>query len=168
MIPFGISMAAAVRVGHAVGRNDIPGVTRAGLVAILLGVIIAAVLTLAVIAARFEIPKLFLGESTADANATIGLAAKLLLVGAGFFIPDAVQNIAAGALRGLKDTRVPPLFAGIGYWLIGISLSYVLSVKVGLGAIGLWIGLSIGTIVYAALLVPRFQLLASKLARHSR
>ncbi|KRR09897.1 MATE family efflux transporter [Bradyrhizobium valentinum] len=166
MISFGISMAATVRIGRAVGRNDGPGVKRAGLVAMLLGMVITAILTLAVIAARFQIAELFLGESAGDTDATIGLAAKLLLVGASLFITDALESIAAGGLRGLKDTRVPLLFAAIAYWLIGFPFSYALSLKIGLGAIGIWIGLSIGTTVYAALLVLRFLLLANKLCRN--
>ncbi|WP_407177612.1 MATE family efflux transporter [Bradyrhizobium sp. STM 3562] len=161
MIPFGISMAATVRVGHAVGRDDGPGIRRAGLVAMLLGMVIAALLTLTVVAARFEIARFFLGEAADNADATIELAANLLLIGASFFITDAIQSIAVGSLRGLKDTRVPLLFACIGYWLIGFSLRYVLGFHAGLGAIGVWIGLSIGTAVYAALLVLRFRLLAN-------
>lgn len=168
MISFGISTAAAVRVSHAVGRSDGPGVKRAGLVAMLLGIMIAAMLTLAVITTRLEIAELFLGKSAGDATATIRLAAKLLLVGASFFITDAAKTIAAGSLRGLKDTRVPLLFAGIGYWLIGFSLSYVLGLKTGLGVIGIWIGISIGTTVYAGLLLLRFELLANRLALQSR
>ncbi|WP_375784817.1 MATE family efflux transporter [Bradyrhizobium sp. Pha-3] len=168
MTPSGISMAAAVRVGHAVGRNDGPGIKRAGLTAILLGIAIVAMLTVAVVAARFEIAELFLGKSARDADATIGLAANLLSVGASVFISDAVEIIAAGGLRGLKDTRMPLLFAGIAYWLIGFSLSYALGLKIGLGAIGIWIGLSIGSAVYAGLLVLRFQLLANRLALQSR
>lgn len=164
-IPFGISIAAGVRIGHAVGRKDGPGIKRAGLVAILFGIVITTILTLAIIAARFEIAEVFLGGSVSRTDATIGLAAKLLLVGAGLFITDAVQSIAAGSLGGLKDTRVPLLFACIAYWLIGFSLSYVLSLKIGLGAVGIWIGLSIGKAVYAALLVLRFQLLASRVSR---
>ena len=54
MVPFGISMAATVRVGHAVGRNDAAGVRRAGLVAMLLGIALVAALTLAVIAAALR------------------------------------------------------------------------------------------------------------------
>jgi MATE family multidrug resistance protein len=159
MIPFGISMAATVRVGHAVGRNDAAGVRRAGLAATLLGVAIAVVLTLAVIATRFDIAEFFLGSTEENAAATIELAAMLLLVGASFFVTDAMQSIAAGSLRGLKDTRVPLLFAGIGYWLIGFPLSWLFGFHTSLGAIGVWIGLSIGTAVYATLLVLRFQLL---------
>ncbi|MHB0773838.1 MATE family efflux transporter [Bradyrhizobium sp. 1.29L] len=164
MISFAISTATAVRVGHAVGRNDGPGIKRAGLAATALGVGITAMLTLAIIATRFEIAELFLGESAGHPDATIKLAANLLLVGASFFIADAVENIMVGGLRGLKDTRFPVLFAGISYWLIGFSLSYVLSLKIGLGAIGIWIGLSFGTTVYAVLLVLRFRLLANRLA----
>jgi multidrug resistance protein, MATE family len=159
MIPFGISMAATVRVGHAAGRNDAAGVRRAGLVAMLLGIAIAVILTLAVVATRFDIAAFFLGGMAENAAATIDLAATLLLVGASFFITDAMQSIAAGSLRGLKDTRVPLLFAGIGYWLIGFCLSWLLGFDTGLGATGVWIGLSIGTAVYATLLVLRFRLL---------
>lgn len=116
------------------------------------------------IVARFEIAELFLDKSAGDADATIGLTAELLIVAASLFVTDAAQSIAAGGLRGLKDTRVPLLFVGIAYWLIGFSLGYVLGLKIGLGAIGIWIGLSIGTTIYAGLLVLRFHLLASRRA----
>ncbi len=160
MIPFGISMAATVRVGHAAGRNDAAGVRRAGLVAMLLGIAIALTLTLAVVATRFDIAEFFLSETADDAGATTDLAATLLLVGASFFVTDAMQSIAVGSLRGLKDTRVPLLFAGLGYWLIGFPLSWLLSFHTRLGATGVWVGLSIGTAVYATLLVLRFRRLS--------
>lgn len=128
----------------------------------LIGVVIAATLTLAVIAARFKIAELFLVRTGDDADTTIGLTAKLLLVGAILFITDAAQCITAGGLRGLKDTRVPLLFASIAWWLVGFSLSYLLGLNIGLGVIGIWIGLSTGTTVYAALLILRFRRLASR------
>lgn len=55
------------------------------------------------------------------------------MVAASLFVTDAAQSIAAGGLRGLKDTRVPLLFVCIAYWLIGFSLGYVLGLKIGLG-----------------------------------
>ncbi|MCK1583960.1 MATE family efflux transporter [Bradyrhizobium sp. 168] len=166
-ISLGISMAAAVRVSQAVGRNDGPGIKRAGMVSMLLGIVIATMLTIAVVAARREIAALFLDESAEQADNTIRLAAKLLLLGASFFISDAAQIIATGSLRGMKDTRIP-LLAAIAYWLIGFSLSYVLGLRLGLGAIGIWIGLSIATTAYAGLLFVRFQILANKLAIESK
>jgi len=163
MVPYGISMAATVRVGHAIGRNDPGAVKRAGLVAILLGIVLVAGFTLAVIAGRFAIARLFFGVAE-DASTTVALTANLLLVGATFFIADGIQTIAAGSLRGLNDTRTPLLFAAISYWLIGFNLACLLGFQTELGAIGVWIGLSVGTAIYATLLILRFRLLASRLA----
>jgi len=166
MVPFGIGMAATVRVGHAVGRNDSAAVKRAGLTAMLLGVALVAILTLAVILTRFAIAGFFLGDAADNADATIELAAKLLLVGATFFVFDGVQSIAVGSLRGMKDTRIPLLFAAISYWLIGFTSAYGLAFWTPLGAVGVWIGLSCGTTIYAILVVLRFRLLASRLVPH--
>jgi MATE family multidrug resistance protein len=168
MVQLGISMAATVRVGHAIGRNDPRAARRAGFTAMLLGIVLATILTLIVIACRAPIARAFLGAAAADAKATIELAATLLLVGATLFITDGLQCIAAGALRGLKDTRMPLLFALLGYWLIGFPSAWVLAFHAGLGAVGVWIGLSLGTSVYAALLIVRFHLLTLRLLRQAR
>jgi MATE family multidrug resistance protein len=88
-----------------------------------------------------------------------------LAVGATLFVTDGIQGTAVGALRGLNDTRVPLLFAAISYWLIGFSAAYALTFLTPFGAIGVWIGLSIGTMVHATLLVLRFRRLANRLAR---
>jgi MATE family multidrug resistance protein len=88
----------------------------------------------------------------------------LLLIGATFFIADGVQATTAGALRGMNDTQVPLLFATISYWLVGFTCAAVLGFRTPLGAAGVWIGLSCGTVVFAALLILRFRQLASRLA----
>src|SRR6201996_2791457 len=161
MVPFGISQAATVRVGHAVGRVDTDGVKRAGLVALLLGASMTAIFTLMVIGGRFAIGRLFFGGD-AGAEASVMLTATLLLIGATFFIGDGIQSIALGSLRGMNDTRVPLLFAVTGYWLIGFPTACALAFWAGLGAAGVWIGLSCGTAVYATLLVLRFFWLARR------
>jgi len=163
MVPFGIGMAATVRVGHAVGRSDVAAVKRAGFVATLLGIAFVSTMTLAVILARFAIARFFFGEAAESAGVAIELTATLLTVGATFFVADGIQTVAAGALRGMNDTRVPLLFAAISYWLIGFPTAYGLAFRTELGAVGVWIGLSCGTAVYAVLLVLRFRLLASSL-----
>jgi multidrug resistance protein, MATE family len=164
MVPLGIGMSATIRVGHAVGRNDIAGIKRAGYVAILLATALSAILTLAVIFARIAIVRLFLGDATTNGETGV-LAAMLLAVGATLFITDGLQGTAAGALRGLKDTRIPLLIAAISYWLIGFPAAYALAFFTPFGAIGVWIGLSVGTAVNATLLVLRFRWLAIRLAR---
>jgi multidrug resistance protein, MATE family len=160
MVPFGIGMAATVRVGHAVGRRDAAAVGRAGFIATGLGVGFMSAMTLAVILGRFAIAQIFLGQG---ADAAAELTATLLLVGATFFIADGIQTIASGSLRGMNDTRIPLLFAIISYWLIGFTLACGLGFWTPLGAVGVWIGLSCGTVVYATLLLLRFRLLASRL-----
>jgi MATE family multidrug resistance protein len=163
MIPLGIGMAATVRVGQAFGRNEPAGVKRAGLVAALLGIALLSVLTLAVVLGRYALAQLFFGGGETS-GATVELTATLLLVGATFFVADGIQTIMGGALRGLNDTRLTLLFAIIGYWAVGFPSGWVLAFGAGLGAIGVWIGLALGTFVYAGLLILRFQRLTRRLA----
>jgi MATE family multidrug resistance protein len=163
MVPLGISMAATVRVGHAAGRDDAAAVKRAGFVAVLLGIVLVSALTLSVIVTRFAIARFFFGDAAESAGAVIELTATLLTVGATFFVADGIQTIAAGALRGINDTRVPLLLAAVSYWLIGFPSAYALAFHTELGAVGVWVGLSCGTAVYAALLVLRFRFLARHL-----
>ena len=164
MVPLGIRMAATVRVGHAIGRSEPEAVQRACTVAIALGSLFMAAMPLGVLIARHEIAGLFLGSTNANGVAS-QLTSTLLLVGATFFIGDGVQTVAAGTLRGLNDTRVPMLFAAIGYWAIGFTASCLLGFWLGLGAVGVWIGLSIGTAIYATALIVRFAMLSQRLRR---
>ena len=155
MIPFGISMAATVRVGHAFGRRDAPAARRAGWTAIGLGAVAMAAMALVVIAARHVIPAAFLGATGAASDAA-RLASVLLLLGAGFAVFDGVQTVAAGALRGFSDTRLPLLFSLFSYWAVGFAFCWLLAFRFGAGAEGIWIGLSLGLSVFAGLLVARF------------
>ncbi|MBS0532950.1 MAG: MATE family efflux transporter [Proteobacteria bacterium] len=159
MAPFGISMAATVRVGHAVGRRDPVGTRRAGFSAIALGAAFMAAMVVLILATRHVIPLAFLNANSADAGATLALAATLLAAGSTFFIADGVQTIAAGALRGLNDTRMPLVFAAISFWVIGFATSYGLAFPARLEAVGIWIGFTVGLGVYALLLVWRFNAL---------
>jgi multidrug resistance protein, MATE family len=162
MVPFGVALAATVRVGQAAGRNDAVATRRAGFAAILLGAAFMTGMTIIVVLARSYIPLMFLGVEAADAAATVALAGTLLLVGASFFIADGTQTVAAGALRGLNDTRVPLLFAAFSFWGVAFSSGLWLAFRADLGAVGVWIGLSTGLLVYAALLVWRFERLTRR------
>jgi len=163
MIPLGIGMAATVRVGHAFGRNEPAGVRRAGLVAAVLGIALVSALTVVIILGRYELGRLFFGSGEASVP-TVELTATLLLVGATFFIADALQTIMGGALRGINDTKMTLVFAAIGYWCVGFPIAWLLAFHADLGAVGVWIGLSIGSFVYAGLLILRFRMLTRKLA----
>jgi MATE family multidrug resistance protein len=157
MVPFGISLAATVRVGQAAGRRNAEGTRRAGVAAVALAAAFMAAMTIMVVIFRQAIPPLFLGAEAAAETAA--LAATLLALGATFFLTDGIQTVAAGALRGLNDTRVPLAIAAFSYWVAGFAVSYMLAFALGLGAVGVWIGLSIGTTAFAALLLWRFHAL---------
>jgi MATE family multidrug resistance protein len=160
MVPLGISFAATVRVGHASGRRDAAAARRAGISAMVLGVGFQATMAIGVVATHDQLPLLFLGD--AGSQATVAVAATLLLVGAAFFVVDGLQTIAAGSLRGFNDTFVPFLFAAFGFWMVGFVAAWLLAFNIGWGAAGIWIGLSIGIAVYASLLVWRFKVLTDR------
>jgi MATE family multidrug resistance protein len=162
MVPFGISMAATVRVGHAVGREDAEATRRSGFAAIALGAIFMAGMAMVIVALRHQIPLVFIGTDEVGAGRTIALAATLLGLGSTFFIADGVQTIAAGALRGLNDTRMPMIFSAVSFWLVGFATSYTLAFPGRMAAAGIWMGFTVGIGLYASLLVWRFNALTRR------
>jgi len=155
MVPFGISMAATVRVGQAVGRREAEEARRAGFAALILSVVFMLSMAIVVALTREWIPLLFLSGTAG--HGTLALTSLLLGMGAGFFVFDGLQTVALGALRGLNDTKVPMIYAALSFWLIGFASAYGLAFVSGYGAPGIWIGLTLGLLVYASLLVRRFR-----------
>jgi hypothetical protein len=96
-----------------------------------LGVAFIAAMTLIVALARHAIPHVFLGAEAPQSAETIALAATLLVLAASFFITDGAQTVAAGALRGLNDTRVPLLFSALSFWAVGFLSSLWLGFPMG-------------------------------------
>jgi multidrug resistance protein, MATE family len=152
MVPLGISSAAAVRVGQAIGRRDIPGAADSGDTAILLG---AAFMALAAII-LISVPRWIARAYTPD-PAVIGSTVALLAAGAAFQLFDGIQTVATGALRGTGDTRTPMLYHFSGYWLIGLPLGAYLCFWRGWGALGLWVGLSLALILIGCVLLFVWQ-----------
>ncbi len=152
MIPLGLSMAITVRVGHARGRRDAAGTRRAG--AIGMGIAIVIQVVSATVILLF--PELIVGIYTSD-PAVARRAVGLLYLAAIFQLSDGLQVSAAGALRGLKDTRVPMLITIVAYWVVGLPLGATLGLSLGYGATGMWIGLIAGLSVASVLLPWRFH-----------
>jgi MATE family multidrug resistance protein len=156
MVPLGLAQAATVRVGRAFGAHDREGVRRAGWTAYVMGVGFMALTGLAMVLMPRTLVGLFL-DLDMPANApVIELAVSFLMVAALFQVADGGQAVAAGMLRGLHDTRVPMVYAGIGYWGIGLLLGVGLAFQDGLAGFGLWIGLATGLTVVALLLLVRW------------
>ena len=156
MVPLGLAQAATVRVGLAAGGGDPPAVLRAGVAALAIGGLFMAAMAIVMWTVPEAIVGLFL-DSGDPANARVVPAAvTFLMVAAIFQIFDGGQVIGAGALRGLKDTRWPMVFAAIAYWAVGGTLALGLAFGAGLGGLGVWIGLAVALAVAAALMIGRF------------
>jgi multidrug resistance protein, MATE family len=168
MVPLGLGQAATVRVGLAVGRDDALGARRAGLAALAIGAMFMAAMAVLMWSAPQAIVGLFLDRADPANAGVIEVAATLLLVAALFQIFDGGQVIGAGALRGLKDTRWPMVFALVSYWGIGMPTAVGLAFPLGLGGIGIWLGFVAGLAVAAVLMAGRFAALSRPEATPAR
>ena len=156
MLPLGLSIATTARVGFAVGQGDLRRARRIGYVGIALGTAVM-VLTAGIM---FAIPERIVAIYTRDPEVS-DVAVQLIFLAAVFQISDGVQVSVLGALRGLKDTKVPMLFNAIAYWLVGLPTGYVLALPLGYGAAGLWVGMIAGLTVAAVLHNWRFHRLTA-------
>lgn len=163
MVPLGLSMALTVRVGNALGRRDGEAIRfRAG-------VGVALAMTWQVLAATVMLlaPEAVARIYTDDPE-VVRVAAGLLVLAALFQISDGLQASAAGALRGIQDTRLPMVMVVVAYWLVGLPTGLWLTFPAGMGAPGLWIGLIAGLTTAGALLAVRFHRESRRLGERLR
>lgn len=151
MLPLGLAMAITVRVGHAVGRGDRAGVRWAGFTGIALTLATQLAASLLMLLLPHALATLYTGDPV-----VVALAAQLLILAGLFQFSDGIQVASNGALRGLKDTRLPMLITCIAYWAIGMSAGWWLAFPAGYGARGMWMGLIAGLSTAALLLFWRF------------
>lgn len=160
MVPMGVASAAAVLVGHGVGRRDAIEARQAGWSALRVGVGFMAVAGMVFLA----VPTLLMQAFTAD-PAVVDIGWRLLMVCAVFQLFDALQVVATGALRGLGETRTPMVWNFVGLWCFGLPLGYTLAIPGGWGIVGLWVGLSAGLCLVGVVLVLAWHRHAAGVAR---
>jgi MATE family, multidrug efflux pump len=149
MVPLGLSSAAAVRVGHAVGAGDRRRAVHAGWTAFAVGATITGIIGVSIVVAPMPMLRVF----TSDPNVLV-IGVQLLRIAAAFQLFDGTQAVATGVLRGVGDTRTPMVFNVVGHWIFGLPVGWMLCFRYGWGVAGLWVGLSIGlTFVALALTV---------------
>lgn len=155
-VPLGISFATTIRVGQLLGQQNFRAMRLAGFVGIGLGTLSMAVTAFLFWTVPQQVVGLFLDVNNPANTSVIELAKVLLGVAAVFQLADGAQVCAAGALRGLKDTRIPMLIAVFAYWGVGLSSGMFLARSLNLGSVGLWWGLAFGLMVAAVILTWRF------------
>ncbi len=158
MMATGISSAAAIRVGAALGQGNWPGVRRAGVAAFALSALLMG--GAGVIFLLFN--RLLVDLYITDAPNVAQIAATLVFMAGFFQLSDGIQVVGIGVLRGLSDVNVPTLITVFSYWLVALPTSYVLGFTFGYDAAGVWVGLLVGLSVAAALLTVRFFRLTAR------
>jgi len=163
MIPYALSQAATVRVGYAIGAGQAEAARRAGYVAVWLGVGWMMLGASAMLTMPHLLTAIYLDLSDPANAAATQLTASLFVIAAIFQIVDGTQVTTQGALRGLKDTNVPMILCGLGYWVFGLGSGVTMGFVLGYGALGLWWGMAIGLAVSASLLFLRWRRLSGRL-----
>lgn len=156
-VPFGVGQAVTIRVGYFYGARDPVGIKRAGWVAMAISVAFMSFTASAMVIAPYTLLSIYVDPYAAKNAALVGFALQYLVLAAAFQLVDGVQAVAAGALRGLQDTRAPMWIAIFSYWVPGIGLSIGLGFYTPLQGIGVWVGLATGLAFAAVLLTWRWM-----------
>ena len=152
MVPLGVSTATAVLVGHAIGAGNEDQARRSAVAGIFIG---AAFMCASALGFHF-FPTILARLYTGNADVIL-LAAMLIPIAGVFQVFDGIQAVAAGVLRGIGDTHAPAIINVVGFWLIGLPVSWVLAFRLGGGAVGLWWGIVVGLAAVALILLGRVR-----------
>ena len=162
MLHLGLSNAATVLAGRASGAGDVRGLRQIAVTSIGLSFLLCVVGIALFLALPVAIAALFLDTTHPEAPEILALCTRLLALAALFQLGDAMQVMALGLLRAIRDTRVPMWAAAFSYWGVGIPTSALLGFTFGLGAEGIWLGLCIGLLFASTSLMARFWMRAPR------
>lgn len=157
-IPFGVAQASTIRVGLAYGARDHSAIGHAGFASLALGIGFMGFMALLIWLFPSLVLSIYVDVDAARNAAMVGFAMQFLVVAAAFQLFDGAQAVAAGVLRGLQDTRTPMIIAICGYWIAGYGTAIYLGFWTPLAGVGVWIGLAVGLVVVAALLIIRWRM----------
>ena len=154
MLPMSIANAVSIRVGFNLGKKSNNGAKQASYAGFAIGLGASIITALSTVIFKEQIALLY-----SDHREVIDLAITLILFSAIYQCVDAIQVVAAGALRGYKEMNAIFTRTFISYWIVGLPLGYVLGMTdlltQPLGAVGFWIGITVGLTVAAILLGQR-------------
>ena len=153
MVPLGVSTATAVMVGHAIGAGDEARARRSAIAGIFIGTGFMCASALAFLLFPVAFARVYASDPV-----VVTLAATLIPIAGVFQVFDGIQAVAAGVLRGIGDTHAPAIINVVGFWLIGLPVSWTLAFRLGGGAVGLWWGIVVGLGSVALILLGRVRM----------
>jgi MATE family multidrug resistance protein len=163
MIHLGLSNAATIRAGNALGRRDEVHLRRGAWAVTGVAMVVVAATIYAFLMHPHALIGLFLDSNEGDRALILQAGATLLAVAALFQLVDSVQAMALGLLRGVHDAGAPMVIAGVSYWMIGIPAAYYMGFVLQWQGVGVWLGLVVGLAVAAGLLMARFWIWSCKI-----
>ena len=146
MMPYGLSMAGAVRIGLARGAQNLAAERRAATTTILASVAAIGAFAIPVAFAPDWVASFYFNMDSSETRPVFDYVIIFLPIAAGFMFFDAVQVAANQLLRGLADVTWPMIITGISYWAIGFPIAFYLALHTELGAKGIWYGLTAGLV----------------------
>ncbi|NRA73854.1 MAG: MATE family efflux transporter [Rickettsiales bacterium] len=154
---------AAIRTGIEVGKNNKLALRSSALINLLIGVILMLVFSIIYIYFPNFVINLDINTKTSSSQTLVSETSNFLSMVGILIILDCIRLVSTGALRGLKDTKVPSIVILISFWIIAIPCAYLLGFTLQFGGIGIWIGIIIGSLFSIAILPFRFNLLSSRI-----
>ena len=162
MVPLGVATATAVQVGRAYGARDPEGMKRAGWIAF------AVIAVIGVLSGLLLFPtKHWVALAYTTDPAALTLIMPAMALACLFFAPDAVQVVAAQALRARGEVWIPTVTHLISYALVMGPLAWWLAIPRGMGLNGVLISIIVTSFLAAGFLLTRFRMLDWRDRRNS-
>jgi len=156
MVHLGLSNAATIRAGNALGRKDRAHLEKGAIAVTGMSLVVSVMTIILFLTCAEPLISVFVESDDPQRPQILTIGAGLLAMAALFQLVDGAQVIALGLLRGLQDAKVPMVMAGLSYWVVGIPASYYFGFIRGMDGIGVWLGLVLGLASAAVLLMTRF------------
>jgi MATE family multidrug resistance protein len=151
-----MSAVTAIVVAKAMSKEGVEGVRKRIRVIILIGLSYVSMCFIITQLFHNQIPYIYSSNEQ-----VVALAASILLISSCYQLPDMLQTVFTGALRGFRDTRSSMIAFGVSLFGLSIPLGFWLSHyspwSETLSLRGFYIGLGAGLSLLAVILVVRFQ-----------
>lgn len=154
---FAMAQAVTIRVGHEVGHMKVKNIGIANAVGFAITTLVMSMMAIAFYYAPNFFLSIDINVHDPKNHALMMHAAQLLGICGVFMVIDSIRIIGFGALRGLKDTSFPMYATIISSWILGLSFSYYLAFHTHMQGYGIWLGLTLGNVVGALLIVYRIH-----------
>ncbi len=153
MMASGVSAAATIKTGNNFGKGHFSDLRNSAISSYHIVLLFMTVTAIIFMVFNNLLPWLY----TSDKD-VITIAAQLLIIAGLFQLFDGAQVVGLGVLRGIRDVNIPTLITFIAYWIVGLPIGYYLGISLGMGANGIWYGLTLGLFMSALLFFIRFKL----------